>query len=250
MTRRMLMPLALIAIGGPTLAAAAPPPRASCEKNQAVIRRLGEMGTFLREQRTFSVRSETTTDEVLENGQKIQLAATGELEVRRPDRLHATFSSDRREREFFYDGRTFTVYGPTNGYYATVAAPSTIDATLGEISERYEIEFPLVDLFLWGTPRSDLDQLTCATFVGPAKIDGTTTDHFAFRQAGLDWQIWIEQGPRPLPRKLVLTTTDDPARPEHSMALEWNLTPKVDPQAFIFKPPRTATRIGIVDRGG
>jgi len=250
MTRRMLIPLALIVIGAPSLAAAAEPAAARCEKNQAVIRRLEDMGTFLREQRTFSVRSETTTDEVLENGQKIQLAATGELEVRRPDRLHATFSSDRRDREFFYDGRTFTVYSPSDGYYATVAAPSSIFALLGQLSDRYNIELPLADLFRWGTPRSGVDQILCASFIGTSKLDGTTTDQFAFRQAGLDWQIWIEQGPRPLPRKLVLTTTDDPAKPEHTMALDWNLTPRTDPQAFIFRPPRTASRIEIVDLGG
>jgi hypothetical protein len=247
MTRRTLIAGVMIALGAPLTAAAAPTSR--CEKNPAVIARLDEMGSFLRGQRTFSVRAQSTTDEVLEDGQKIQLGATDTLEVQRPDRLHGKFTSDRRQREFFYDGKTFTVYGPTNGYYAQVAAPPTIDGLLGRISDRYGIDLPLADLFRWGTPRSSIDDVTCATFIGPAKVGGVMTDQFALRQDGLDWQIWVEQGPRPLPRKLVLTTTDDPARPQHAVALDWDLKPEVAQEDFRFVPPRTASRITIVDLG-
>lgn len=257
MTRRILITSALVALGIPALTSAdnanrqAQPKtkaaKAGCEKNPAAIKRLDEMGAFLRDQKTFSVRSQTATDEVLENGQKIQLSATNELEVARPNRLHASFTSDRRQREFFFDGTTFTVYSPSNGYYAQVPAPSTIDGLLGKISEKYNIEIPLADLFLWGTSSSGVELLKCAEFIGPSKINGSMTDQFAFRQDGLDWQIWIEQGERPLPRKMVLTTTTDPARPQHQAALEWNLTPKIDQQAFHFTPPKGAQKIQIVD---
>lgn len=251
MTRRILITSALFALGIPGLAAAQAaeeaPAQARCEKNQAALQRLDDMGAFLRGQKTFSVRAQSATDEVLKNGQKIQLSATNELEVRRPDRLHASFVSDRRQREFFFDGKTFTVYGPTNGYYAQVPAPPTIDGLLGKISEKYEIELPLADLFLWGTPSSGVELVQCATFIGPSKVNGSLTDHFAFRQAGLDWQIWIEQGERPLPRKLVLTTTSDPAKPQHQVALEWNLAPSLDQRAFHFVPPKGAHRIEMVD---
>jgi hypothetical protein len=257
MTRRILITSAVIALGLPALTSAdtanqpaQPKAKAAakgCEKNPAAIKRLDEMGAFLRDQKTFSVRSQTATDEVLENGQKIQLSATNELEVHRPDRLHASFKSDRRQREFFYDGKSFTVYSPTNGYYAQVPAPPTIDGLLGKISEKYDIELPLADLFLWGTPSSGVELLECAEFIGPSKINGSMTDQFAFRQDGLDWQIWIEQGERPLPRRLVLTTTTDPARPQHEVALDWNLAPKLDQQAFQFSPPKGAQKIEIVD---
>lgn len=247
MMRRILITSVLIALGAPG-AAWSDAAKPACELNKAALKRLEDMGAFLRQQRAFTVESQTETDEVLDTGQKVQLSAKTELEVRRPDRLHASYVSDRREREFFYDGKSFTVYGPTTKYYATVPAPPTIDGLLGRLSERYDIELPLVDLFLWGTPSSGVELVQCASFIGTAKIGETKTDHLAFRQDGLDWQIWIEQGARPLPKKLVLTTTDDPDKPQHSITLDWNLSPTQDLQAFVFTPPRGASRIELADR--
>ena len=37
----------------------------------------------------------------------------------------------------------------------------------------------------------------------PATIDGVATDHYAFREADVDWEVWIQKGDQPLPRKLV-----------------------------------------------
>jgi hypothetical protein len=46
----------------------------------------------------------------------------------------------------------------------------------------------------------------------------STCEHYAFRQEGLDWQIWI-QGDYPLPRKFVIRTLTDDARPQHTSNL-------------------------------
>ena len=91
------------------------------------IAALDTMGKFLREQQSFTIRTETEHDYVLESGQKVRVPSTGELWVRRPDHLRATTHSDRKDRQFFYDGKTFTIYGHKLGFYATVGAPPTID---------------------------------------------------------------------------------------------------------------------------
>jgi hypothetical protein len=78
-------------------------------------------------------------------------------------------------------------------------------------------------------------------------VDGTTCEQYAFRQDGLDWQIWIQQGDYPLPRKLVLTTMTDDARPRHSQILTWNLAPSFNDAAFTFEPPKDAQKITIAE---
>lgn len=83
-------------------------------------------------------------------------------------------------------------------------------------------------------------------FVGPARIDGTVTEHYAFRQPGVDWQVWIETGARPLPRRLVITTTDDPSQPQYASTLKWNTDAKLGDSAFTFVPPKDAHRIELV----
>ncbi len=214
----------------------------------AALTALEKMGAFLRTQQKFSVHMVSATEHVLASGQKIELSATGDLLAERPGKLRAEVKGDRKHRQFFYDGKTFTMYGPATGFYATVDAPPTIAELAGVLEEKYGIALPLVDLFYWGTDQADLKNITTATFIGRSLVDNVVTDQYAFRQPGLDWQVWIEHGDKPLPRKLVLTTTDDPARPEHTVTLSWNLAPKIESTAFTFTPPKDGQKIAIVDQ--
>jgi hypothetical protein len=225
--------------------------RARTEQAPAVdpdaIAALEKMGAYLRQQQQFTVRTVSETDYVLETGQKARLSARGEVRARRPDRLRAEVVSDRKERQLFYDGKTFTIFSPRLGYYASVPAPPTIGETADRLADQYGIQFPLVDLFRWGADETGFDQITRARFIGTAQIDGVETRHYAFRQPGVDWQIWIERGDRPLPRKLVLTTTDDPARPEFALELSWDLDAKHADSVFAFVPPKDSAKIALVD---
>lgn len=232
---------------------AAPAPASSTEAGDAAqpperdpdaLAALRRMGEFLREQRAFVVRSETSTDEVLEkSGQKIQLESSVELKARRPNRLRVDIDSDRKQRTIFYDGDSFTLFGDRIGYYAQAPAPPTIEETLAAVQARFGIDMPLVDLFYWGTRESDEGAITSALDIGPSRIKGVDTEHYAFRQPGVDFQVWIETGARPLPRKLVITTLSDPTQPQHSMLLTWTLDPKLDEAEFEFTPPPGAQRI-------
>jgi hypothetical protein len=215
----------------------------------AAVKRLEEMGAFLRAQRAFTVRADTATDEVLDTGQKIQIAAKAELHVQRPNKMRVDLISDRKSRRLYYDGKTLTVYGPRTGYYATVKAPDSLRELVDFANDEYGIETPLADLFVWGTERAPTKQLTSAIYLGQSRIDGVETDHYAFRQQGVDWQVWIERGRRPLPRKLVLTTTDDDRYPQHAVSMTWDLTPPRDDRRFTFKPPPGSARIAIEHRG-
>ena len=67
--------------------------------NPDAIAALKNMGLYLRSLKSFSVRAESTTDEVLESGQKIQFGSTVNLKARLPDRLRMDIKSDVKERE-------------------------------------------------------------------------------------------------------------------------------------------------------
>ena len=209
------------------------------------IAALEKMGAYLRAQQSFTIRTNIETDYVLESGQTVRLGARGELRVRRPDHLRAELVSDRKQRQYFYDGKTFTVYGPQIGYYARIAAPPTLLALADDLEDHYGLELPMVDLFRWGSDQSSIDEITSAAFVGTERIDGVPTDHYAFRQAGVDWQIWIQQGASPVPRRLLLITTDDPARPQRSVEMTWMLGTRHTDAEFAFVPPKDATRIEV-----
>ncbi|HEX6901361.1 MAG TPA: DUF2092 domain-containing protein [Thermoanaerobaculia bacterium] len=210
-----------------------------------VLQALERMGAYLRTLDSFEVQARTAIDEVLESGQKLQFDGAIRLRARRPDRLWAEVVSDRKTREYFYDGKTFTIYGPRNKLYASVPAPATLREMITAVEEKYGIFLPLADLFRWGTDPLRRETLRAAINVGPATVGGTPCDHLAFRDEGIDWQVWIQKGDAPLPRKLVITTTDDEARPQYVAALDWNLAPALNDRMFTFEPPQGASRIAI-----
>ncbi|HLK88853.1 MAG TPA: DUF2092 domain-containing protein [Polyangia bacterium] len=203
---------------------------------------LHKMGDFLRQQQKFTVHATATTDDLLSSGQKVQFNGTIEMMVRRPDRLRVDARGDRQNEHLYYDGKNFTLYGERVGYYATFAAPPTLAELKDEVEKR-GIELPLADLFYWGTERDGTKELTAATNVGVSTVEGTACDHYAFRQKDVDWEIWIEQGPHPLPRKMVITTTSEKSRPQHSVVMNWDLSPQLGDELFTFAPPAEAHKI-------
>jgi len=212
----------------------------------AAIQALKDMGAFLQTLKRFRVSTELTGERVLADGQKLQHTATADLEVERPYKLRTLMHSARSQRELVYDGKTVTLYTPAQKYYSTVEFTGTIGELINRLEERYGIEFPLEDLFLFGTPAAPLDKIESAMNAGQDFIGDDLCDHYAFRQAKVDWQIWITTGSRPLPRKIVITNRADEARPQSVHLIDWNLKPTFKDTVFKFTPPKGASKIEIV----
>jgi hypothetical protein len=227
-------------------AAAAPAPDAAAIINAKAVERLNAMGAHLRSLKAFTVNADVTTEEVLDSGQKVENANSVEIAARLPDKLRVASSSAERSRKIYFDGKTVTIYAEKLKYYGTFAAPATISETIAVAAKKYGLEIPLADLFLMGTDRFDTKSITEAIYVGPQLIGGVLCDQLAFRQPGVDWQICIERGKAPLPRKLVVTGTDgDAAQPVRRSVLTWKAGMAPEAAAFTFVPPKGATRIAV-----
>ena len=213
----------------------------------ATMDALDKMGSYLRTLNSFQVKANITNDDVTEDGQTIQSSTKVDLVAARPNRMRFEVTGDDEHRFFFFDGKHFTIYGQLVDYYATVPAPPTIAKLIDDLSSKYGIELPLVDLFRWGTNDSSIAKIKSAMDVGPATVDGVTCEQYAFRQENIDWQLWIQLGEFPLPRKLVIRTLNDDAKPQHSETLTWNLAPSFSEDAFTFVPGPDARRITIAE---
>ena len=194
------------------------------------------------------MKASTLTDSVLDNGQTVQFAGTSDYRVRKPNGFVITVADDRRVRQFNYDGKSFTIFSPRMEFYASVPAPATIREVLTKVRDKLGIELPLVDLFRWGTPEDRHDDLTSGVLVGYAKMNGADSNQYAFREGAVDWQIWIQRGSKPLPLKVVITLTSDPAKPQFAANLNWNTSPTFTHSTFAFKPPANAKLITIAQR--
>ena len=209
----------------------------------AAIDTVKKMGAYLRSLKVFQVLGDVTHDDVLEDGLIIQSSSKIDMLAAKPNRMRVEVTSDDRHRLYLYDGKTFTAWGRLTNYYATVPAPPTIGELFKQVQEKYDIELPLIDLFKWGTNEDDINKIKTAIDAGPTTVEGVTCEQYVFHQEGVDWQIWMQLGDYPLPRRLVITTLSDDARPQHTITLTWNLAPSFNDAAFVFDPPPDAKRI-------
>lgn len=209
------------------------------------VQALQRMRTYLSTLTSFEAKAESSLELVLESGQKVQLDGTAIYKVKRPNGFVVETSTPRKQRQFIYDGRKFTVYAPQLGYYAQVDAPPTIRQTLDLAADRYGITLPLDDLLRWNDKAGEGGQMEAAFDLGEVVVDGVATTQYAFRQKDVDWQIWIEKGDRPLPRKVVIVDRTDEARPAYSAKLTWNVNPTLSPTLFAFTPAKDAKAIRI-----
>ncbi|MEI9891150.1 MAG: DUF2092 domain-containing protein [Caulobacteraceae bacterium] len=133
---------AALFVGNAASAPAAKPAAARPDVEPAAVQALNRMGAFIGTLQTFEVKSDTTEDVVLETGQKLQFTRQVAYRVRRPDGFTIETASDRKVRQFFYDGKQLTVVAPRAGFYATVDAPPTIQGVLDRAWDRYAISLP------------------------------------------------------------------------------------------------------------
>ncbi len=243
--------LALALAAGQAQAQSAPAPSAQAAANPvdpAAIQALKDMGAHLQSLKRFEVSTDLTGERVLADGQKLQHAASATLSVDRPNRLRVVMRSARSERELIYDGKVATLYTPALKHYSSVEFTGSVGELVERLEDRFGVEVPLSDLFTWGTPAAPLDQVSSAMNAGQDLIDGVLSDHYAFRQGDIDWQVWITADGKPLPLKLVITNRADEAMPQSVSLISWNLKPKFTPATFRFTPSKGATAVELLPR--
>lgn len=207
------------------------------------IEALKKMGDHLQSLKVFSLKATTTTEVVLDTDQKLEIGGTATYEVKRPDRLRIDLATDSVHGELIYDGKTLIYASPDQNVYARVPAPATIKDTLEEAAQKYDLSFPLADLFSWGTPDAPLDLIREGFFVGHAYLNGKETDHWAFRGPDQDTEIWIATEGSPLPLKISLVEREDTTRPRITSVLEWTESAAIDDGVFSYKPGENARQI-------
>lgn len=226
----------------------------SADKGDAEARAsVRQMGDFLASQKSFSLKAASSIEVVLENGQKLQFDQAAEVAVARPDKLRATRVGDVLRQEMFYDGKQIALISQASGktYYATAGAPPTLEGALDFAREALDLAAPAGDLLYANVADILLEDVVSGMVVGSGTIGGVRCKHLAFRGRAVDWQIWIEDGPRPLPRKLVIVSKLEPAQPQFVvMTSDWKLAPKLAADLFRFSPPKGAIKADFIPPAG
>jgi len=211
---------------------------------------LQQMSDHLASLQEFSVSARHTNDVMLATGQKLQFDAASNVSVRRPNRLRSHRVGDIAETEFIYDGSTATVFAKGTNYYASAPVPPTIDGMLDAIRTRLGVEPAGADLLYADVYGGLMPEVTEAFYVGQSLIGGAKTHHLAFRSRETDFELWIEDGSRPLPRKYVITSKWRTGAPQFGVELSnWELSPRLSDALFSFTPPPGAQKVDFLTEG-
>ena len=205
---------------------------------------LRQMADYLASLKSFKVQSSSVDEMVTTAGQKVQLASESQIYVQRPNRLRSQQVGAANGMGFWYDGKTMTLTCPSSKTYATVPAPPTLDAAIDAARKKFQIEAPGADL-LYSRPYEILtEQVTGGRFIGRETIGGEVVNHLAFTGEEVDWQIWIQDGPQPLPLRFVITTKTIKSQPAFTVQLSnWEPQASLGDSTFAFQAPSEATRV-------
>ena len=226
---------------GTAVLLSAQPPSSLSPDVEGLIRQSCEN---LKNAETFSFRAEITYDEVLQSGQKLQFGGSLNAVARRPDRLRTEYLGDNNQSRLWYDGKSLTLFDSGANLYATTAAPSALDELLDHTVDNLGFSVPVADFFYSDPFAGLLEHVKSGYYVGLDSVDGISCHHLALSQEDIDWQIWIEEGERLLPRKLTITYKKLPGSPQYTAVLsDWNFSVSLEDGEFIFNPPADAERI-------
>ena len=93
---------------------------------------LQKMCEFLKSQQQFTYKAEVADDQVYTGGKKLQYEIDMETFVRRPDRLRVNAEGDLVDKQFFFDGKTITLYDKNHNVYGVLEVPSEYRKRPGE----------------------------------------------------------------------------------------------------------------------
>ena len=266
MTRHLLPILFLGAVttgcrvGNPEPASASEPPPPLIEpqigpraglvdpRADALVRQMSER---LARTSAFALEAEELYDEVPEHSPRRQLTSIRHVAMRRPDRLVGDASGDAVNRSFWYDGNVFSALDKEDHRWASGKVPPTVDGALDWVFEQTGTVVPLAD-FLYADSYERLSGgVQRGEYLGIHDAAGVPCHHLAFEEATIDWQLWIDAGKDPLPRKLVITYKTEDEVPQYTVTIrKWNLAARLPDALFVFTPPEGASRVEVLALAG
>jgi hypothetical protein len=212
----------------------------------AAVEILKRMTNFLDGVQQFSVNTHSIIEEMHGSGHRVDYDVAASVTVKRPNKLRAVRTGELMNESLFYDGKTMTLYKPSEKVYVTEKAGGTIEEMITYARETVGILFISADLLYRNAFPLLMQDVTLAVAVGKPVINGVKYDHVLFSRPGVDFQIWITEGKQPWPARYIVTETGTPALLSISTVLrDWNIAPAVDDARFSFVPPKGAKAISF-----
>jgi hypothetical protein len=207
---------------------------------------LRAMTSYTAAQKSISANFDSSIEVITPELEKIQFTSSGKMQLSRPDKLRINRTGGYADVQLVYDGKKVSIYGNNAKMYVQAELAGTIDQLVGSIQTHSGVAMPGMDLLTANAYDALMSDVVLATHVGQGVVDGVECEHLAFRGADVDWQIWIERGARPVPRKYVISSKTLTGAPQYPLRIkDWKTDLVSDANAFVFDPPSGTTKVGL-----
>ena len=231
---------------GASAADVATAPAATSQQDQAATY-LAAMTRYLASLPSFQVTLLGSYDAVQESGQKIEFHELREFTLARPDRLRVRHvRSDGVESRIVFDGKTISVLDGEANVYAQAPQPGALDDAIVYFVRDLGMRLPLARLLTTRAPDELERRVQSLVYVERTTVLPVPVHHIAGRAGNVDVQLWIAEGDRPLPLRIVLTYVEEPGQPQfRAQFLDWKTELPGGDDTFRFTPPPGARKIAF-----
>jgi hypothetical protein len=214
-------------------------------ETEAALAILERMSAHLASREAFRFHAEVEYDAVQPSGQRIEFGNSREVAVRRPDRLRVdVFDRDGTSEILSYDGTDVWIASPSRNAYSRMPQAGMLEQVLEQLASEYDTPAQLAELIDPDLYRHLRPAIESGSRVGLVRLDGRFCEQLAFRTDKVDFQLFVERGATPLPRRLVIDYRNEPGKPQFRASLgDWDLAPELPDTHFHVSPPIGAQRV-------
>ena len=224
--------------------AAAVAPTESQQEAAAIVK---GMSDYLAGLKSFSCTSRNGYDALQPSGRMIEFGETRRMTLARPDRLRIEeVSSDGSSDLALFDGKLMTVFNADANVFAQAQQPGSVDDALLYFVRDLHMRMPMAQL-LSSRVRTEFPALVRKVdYVESTDLRGIAAHHIAGSTDSVDFQLWIAEGERPLPLRVVIRYIHEPGQPQFwSEFTDWNTSPKLSGSTFQLALPKDARKIAF-----
>jgi hypothetical protein len=205
---------------------------------------LKAMSDWMSSQKSLELTFDSDIEIITPEVEKIQFTNSGSMALVRPDKFRGHRVGGYADVEMVFDGKTASVLGKNANAYAQIEMPGTVDQMITAMRAGHGVAMPFGDFLLSNSYDVLIADVLEAKHIGRGVIDGVECEHLAFRNGETDWQVWVEVGPRPMPRKIVITSKTMAAAPQYSVRIKsWKTDVAPAAGTFAFVPPAGAKKL-------
>ena len=208
--------------------ASSPPVKADAnDELQSIISKIYSTGAF-------SVKAETSYEEISATGERKRTEPTVvRYVVQQPNKMRADIKGPGRNREYWYDGSTFTAVDKEK----KMVVQAKLDVPLSELRqvmiERFGISLPLSRLIAPEALAEVKRRIVSSKIDSNQVQSGLPCKQLSFEEEFVSWSVCVSPDAGGLPHYVAITYKSEPGQPQLIANIRsWNLNPILTEGSF------------------